>query len=967
VIGRSSSLERLFHNLDQGSTRKSPDSARITSSTLVFENMMMTTRPRLFLIDGHALAYRTYFALTGVGGGSRWITKAGEPTAGTYGFTSTLLRLLEQEQPEYLAVAFDTGKTFRDELYEEYKATRDKMPDDLRLQIERIHEVVETFGIPILEAEGFEADDVLGTVARLAAEQGVDVIILTGDRDLLQLANDHVTIRLSGQKLSEAVDYGPDQVRERYELDPDQLIDLKALIGDSSDNIPGVSGVGVKTAVKLLHEHKTLDAIYENLEDIQTRFRNKLETDRDNAYLSQTLGRIEINVPLDFDLEACRAAEYDRDSLIELFRLLEFRTLMDRIPGSAKVGGAGQLNLFVTSSAASKDPAREVIVVDTPEALSELGKRLAEAKHIAFDVETTSTDAMQADLVGISLALETGQGYYLPVGHNLTLTGGEQLELPSILDTLRDPLTNPEIPKVGHNLKYDYIVLVRAGLAVSPLSFDTMIAEWLCDPASRNLGLKNLAWVRLGIEMTQIESLIGSGRNQRSMADVAIGEVAPYAAADAEVCLQLLPELETELKEKGHWDLFVELEMPLIAILADMEMAGIKLDTSFLDQLSRTMGKRLGEIETEIFSQAGHSFNINSTQQLSTVLFDEMKLEPPDRTRKTASGHYSTAAGVLEALKNQNPIIEQILEHREIAKLKSTYADSFPNQVHPDTKRVHTSYNQTGSVTGRLASSDPNLQNIPIRTELGREIRRAFIAEPKHVLLSIDYSQIELRIVAHIAEDQALIQAFLEDQDIHAATAAAVGNMNVDQVTPEMRRNAKAINFGLIYGMSAFGLTRTTELTLAEAENFVKAYFERFPGVQNYLEDTRLSVVEDGYVATLLGRKRYFPQLVQGSSTSEVIRSRALREAINAPIQGSAADIIKLAMLRLPGQLQQEGLSARMLLQVHDELVFECKQAELQATTKLVRQVMQDAYKLRVPLKTDAKAGENWADMKALS
>ncbi len=928
---------------------------------------MMTTRPRLFLIDGHALAYRTYFALTGVGGGSRWITKSGEPTAGTYGFTSVLLRLLEQEQPEYLAVAFDTGRTFRDDLYEDYKATREKMPDDLRLQIERIHEVVETFGIPILEEEGYEADDVLGTVARLAAEHDVEVIILTGDRDLLQLADDHVTIRLSGQKLSEAVDYGPEQVRERYDLDPDQLIDLKALMGDSSDNIPGVSGVGEKTATKLLQEYKTLDAIYENLEDIQTRFRNKLEADQENAYLSRALGRIETSVPLAFDLEACKAAGYDRDGIIDLFRLLEFRTLMDRVPGAAPTAEAGQLNLFVTSGAVEQGPASDVTIVNTKSALKELGAQLAKASEIAFDVETTSTDAMQAELVGISLAIEAGKGFYLPVGHNPRNSAGGQLELSLILDTLRKPMTDARIPKVGHNLKYDYLLLARAGLMVTPLSFDTMIAEWLCDPGSRNLGLKNLAWVRLGVEMSTIDTLIGSGRNQRSMADVPIGDVAPYAVADAEVCLRLRPELEAELKEKGHWNLFVELEMPLIKILADMETAGIKLDTTFLDQLSSTMGQRLAGLESEIFSHAGHSFNINSTQQLSTVLFDELKLDPPDRTRKTASGHYSTAAGVLEELKEKHPIIEQILAHREISKLKSTYADSFPHQVDSQTKRVHTSYNQTGSVTGRLASSDPNLQNIPIRTELGREIRRAFIAKPDHVLLSVDYSQIELRIVAHIAEDKAMIQAFLEDQDIHAATAAAVGNIGLDEVTADMRRNAKAINFGLIYGMSAFGLTRTTALTLAEAENFVKAYFERFPGVQNYLEQTRQEVVQNGYVATLLGRKRYFPQLAQGSSSSEIIRSRALREAINAPIQGSAADIIKIAMLHVPDRLQVEGLSARMLLQVHDELVFECDQSELKATASLVQQVMQDAYKLRVPLKTDAKAGENWADMKAIS
>ncbi|TFH37296.1 MAG: DNA polymerase I [Anaerolineales bacterium] len=926
----------------------------------------MTPRPRLFLIDGHALAYRTYFALSGVGGGSRWITKAGEPTAGTYGFTAVLLRLLEQEQPEYLAVSFDTGKTFRDELYPEYKATRDKMPDDLRLQIDRIHEVVSTFGIPILEADGFEADDVLGTVARRAAEQGVDVIILTGDRDLLQLADEHVTIRLAGQKLSEALDFGPDQVRERYILDPQQLIDQKALMGDSSDNIPGVSGIGEKTAVQLLQEYKTLDAIYLNLEEIPTRFRNKLEADRDNAYLSQTLGRIETNVPIEFDLEACRAAGYDRNGIIELFRVLEFRTLMDRIPGAEKTALAGQMSLFNTSADSSPVPEREVIVVNTTDALKQLGTRLMQAAHIAFDVETTGTDPMQAQLVGISLAIEAGQGYYLPIGHNPGIAGGKQLALTTIIETLREPLTNPGIPKVGHNLKYDYIVLARAGLHAAPLAFDTMVAEWLCDPGSHNLGLKNLAWVRLGIEMVEIQALIGSGKKQRSMADVPIEQVAPYAAADAEVCLRLLPELKQELSEKGHWDLFQDLEMPLVSILAHMEMAGIKLDTLFLDQLSQSMAKRLAEIETEIFRHAGHSFNINSTQQLSTVLFDELKLAAPDRTRKTASGHYSTAANVLEELGEHHPIIAQILEQREIAKLKSTYADSFPNQVHPQTHRVHTSYNQTGSVTGRLASSDPNLQNIPIRTELGREIRRAFIAEPDHILLSVDYSQIELRIVAHIAEDQAMIQAFLEDQDIHAATAAAIGNVKLEQVTPDMRRNAKAINFGLIYGMSPYGLTRTTDLTLAEAENFVKAYFERFPGVQAYLEQIRSRVVQDGFVETLLGRKRYFPQLAQGSSTSEVIRSRALREAINAPIQGTAADIIKLAMLKLPERLQENGLSARMLLQVHDELVFECHQNELAATVGLVQQIMQAAYVLKVPLKTDAKAGENWADMTAM-
>ncbi|MFN2149727.1 MAG: DNA polymerase, partial [Anaerolineales bacterium] len=445
-------------------------------------------------------------------------------------------------------------------------------------------------------------------------------------------------------------------------------------------------------------------------------------------------------------------------------------------------------------------------------------------------------------------------------------------------------------------------------LEAGPLAFDTMLAEWLCDPASRNLGLKNLAWVRLGIEMTEIETLIGSGKSQISMADVPVARAAPYAAADAEVCLRLQPQLEAELKDKDQLELFGSLEMPLVPVLAAMERAGILLDVEFLDQLSGQLTERLGNLETEIFNLVGHSFNINSTQQLSQVLFEEMGLEPPDNARRTSSGHYSTAASVLEELRTSHEIVELILEHRELAKLKSTYTDAFPAQVNPETGRVHTSYNQTGSVTGRLASSDPNLQNIPIRTELGREIRRAFVAAPDHVLLSVDYSQIELRIVAHIAEDKAMIAAFLDDQDIHAATAAAVEGVPIEDVTPEMRRHAKAINFGLIYGMSAFGLTRTTDLTLAEAENFVKSYFERFPGVKTYLDGVREQVVKDGYVSTLLGRRRYFPQLLKESTVSEIARARALREAINAPIQGTAADIIKLAMLDLPPALAEAGL-----------------------------------------------------------
>ncbi len=923
----------------------------------------MPDTPRLFLIDGHALAYRAYFALTRAGDGSRWLTKAGEPTAGVYGFVSILLRLLEQQAPEYLAVSFDTGRTFRDDLYPEYKATRDKMPDDLRLQLDRIRQVVLAFGIPILEAEGYEADDVLGTVARRAAEQGVRVIILSGDRDLLQLVDDSVHVELAGQKLSEAIDYGPQAVLDKFGVSPGQLVDYKALVGDASDNIPGVKGIGEKTAVSLIQQYGSLEAIYEHLDEVPERFRTKLDSGRDSAYLSRRLSTIELDVPIEFDLESCRAQAYDRTRVVELFRELEFRSLLTRfVPGAE--GTARQMALFAAPSAPSQ-PAGASHIVNDGAALEALAACLQNASEIAVDVETTSTDAMRAELVGISVAVRPGEGYYLPVGHLPHLASAPQLPLEIILDALRGPLTDAAKPKVGHNLKYDLMVLARYGLEFSPLGFDTMLAEWLCDPSSHNLGLKDLAFVRLGLEMTHIQQLIGTGRPQRSMAEVPVADVAPYAAADAEVCLRLKPLLEAELESKQHGSLFRDLEMPLVAVLAAMEAAGIALDLKFLQELSLTLGQRIQELDADITRQVGHPFNLNSTQQLAAVLFGELGLAPPDRTRKTTSGHFSTAASVLEELRHAHPVVDRILEHRELSKLRSTYTDALPAQINPQTGRVHTSFSQTGAVTGRLASSDPNLQNIPIRTELGRQIRRAFIAAPGHVLLSVDYSQIELRIVAHVSEDEAMMHAFHEDQDIHAATAAAVFGVPQASVTPEMRRHAKAVNFGLIYGMSPFGLTRSTDLTLAEAETFVRVYFERFPGVRRYLDETRRLAAEQGYVETLLGRRRYFPQLMKGAqAVPEAARARAEREAINAPIQGTAADIIKLAMIRLPQALTQAGLRARMLLQVHDELVFEVPSEQIQPTVALVQQVMQGPMALRVPLKTDAKVGANWAEMR---
>jgi DNA polymerase-1 len=928
----------------------------------------MGRRPRLYLIDGHALAYRTYFALTRASDGSRWITKSGEPTAGTYGFVSVLLRVIEQDAPEFLAVSFDTGRTFRDEMYQDYKATREKMPEDLRPQIERIRQIVQAFRIPVLEAEGFEADDVLGTVARQAEAQGADVVILTGDRDLLQLTTPHVHVLLAGQKLSEAVEYGPQEVAAKYGLSPGQLVDLKALIGDTSDNIPGVRGIGEKTAVALLQEHESLDAVYAHLDQVAPRFRTKLEEGRADAYLSRDLGRIVTDVPIELDLEACRMQGYDRDAVAEHFRQLEFRSLLTRLQvGPVEGAGKQQLPLFVSAAPSAPPPGSACWVVSSAEDLERLERQLDEAHVLSIDTETTSTDPMTASLVGISLATAAGAGVYLPVGHSPAWAGGPQLDLEHVAQALRPRLAADTLPKVGHNLKYDMIVLARHGLPLGPLTFDTMLAEWLCDPASRNLGLKSLAWVRLGREMTEIESLIGSGKTQRSMSEVPIDQVAPYAAADAEVCLALQPLLEAELREKGQAQLFREMEMPLVGILADMEQAGIRLDVGFLSGLSQQMAVRLAELEAEVYGLVGHEFNLNSTQQLSHVLYGELSLEPPDRTRKTSAGRYSTAASVLDDLRHKHPVVDLILEHREVAKLKSTYTDALPVRVLPGTGRVHTSYNQTGSVTGRLASSDPNLQNIPIRTDLGRQIRAAFIAEDGHQLLSVDYSQIELRIVAHMAQDQAMIQAFLEDQDIHAATAAAVFGGDPAHITAEQRRNAKAVNFGLIYGMSAYGLSRSTDLTLGEADDFVKVYFQRFPGVRAYLDHTRRQAAARGYVETLFGRRRYFPQLSPtASGIPEVNRARAEREAINAPIQGTAADVIKIAMIRLPAAMSGAGLSGHMLLQVHDELVLEVPQNEVAPTVALVKRVMESAASLVVPLKTDAKVGRSWTDMQAI-
>lgn len=934
---------------------------------------------RLVLIDGHGLAYRMFFAIQ-----AEMTTRQGEPTNATYGFTRTLLSIINSEEPpEYLAVSFDVGRTFRDDLFGEYKATRAKMPDSLEQQIGRIHEVLEAFNIPRLELEGYEADDVLGTVARLAGEQGIETLIVTGDRDLLQLVDEHTIVQLPGSRSGEVEVYDAKAVEEKYGIRPDQFVDYKALIGDKSDNIPGVRGVGEKTAAQLLRQYGTLEGIYEHLDAISSaRTRNALEQGREAAFLSQKLARIVTDAPVDFDLEACRTHHYDRERVAAIFRELEFRSLLSQVHGadeptnrsaaSPPAPQGQQLPLFSPAEtalplAAAAEPVTEAHVVRDEAALEALAQKLEQAEGIAFDTETTSTDQMQAALVGISLAVRPGEGYYIPVGH--MLDEEPQLPLERVVERLRPALTDPSIPKYGHNIKYDAIVMERHGLAVTPLSVDTMIGEWLLHPeqSQRKLGLKNLAFYRLGIEMTEITDLLGRGKGQITMDLVPVAQAAPYAAADADVTLRLVEPICREIVEQGLESLFYDVEMALVPVLADMEMAGVKVDVAFLKRMSAEMARLLDERTRAIYNIAGYEFNLNSTQQLSEALFEKLQL-PTQGLRKTSSGYYSTAADVLDSLLEQDTtgIIEAILEYRELEKLRSTYVDALPHMVNPQTGRIHTSFNQTGTVTGRLSSSEPNLQNIPIRTELGRRVREAFIAEAGHMLVTADYSQVELRILAHVSGDEALRRAFLEGQDIHATTAATVYGIPLEQVTHGQRSFAKSVNFGLLYGMSAFRLARDSNLTLPEAEDFVKTYFERFPKVKQYLDATRRQAAEQGYVETLLKRRRYFPAL-QSQDTSQrgmMERRAAEREAVNMPIQGTAADIIKLAMIRLHSALEARGLRGRMILQVHDELLLEVPEEEVEETVALVKEVMENAYPLDVPLKVDAHAGRNWGELK---
>ena len=920
---------------------------------------------KLVLLDGHSLAFRGFYGLP-----QEMTSPQGELTNAIFGFTSMLLTILSEESPDYIAVAFDKGSTFRHKEFLEYKALRARMPEEMRTQLPRLRELLQAFNIPTFEIENYEADDLLGTLGRQAAQQDVHAMIASGDQDLFQLIGPRLVVRYTpGGPHPKTTIYDEIAFRARFGLEPQQLVDRKALTGDKSDNIPGVAGIGDKTAKSLLDQFGDLDVLYERLDEVKSkRIRNLLVEHKQRVLLNRHLTTIITDLPVTLDLSACIVSEYDRNQVMDLFRELGFRSLVDRLPESelSPTGMTQQLGLFAgDGEVTQKETSSDYSLIESRQALEEAVEAARQADILSVDVETTSTNAVAADLVGLSVAWQEGQGVYIPVGHE-EATDDRQLPWQEARALLKPLLEDPDVPKCAHNGEYDLTVLAEAGIDVQALAFDTMLAAWLCDPGSRNLGLKGMTWERLGVEMTPIEDLIGKrGKNQRTMAQVSPEQAAPYAAADVDMTLRLVPILRQQLEDKGQTRLFTDVEMPLVPVLVAMQRAGVLIDVSYLKEMETELSSQSGQLEQSILQEAGYHFNINSTQQLADVLFGSLGISSQGLPR-TSTGRISTAAGVLESLQGAHPVIDLILEHRQISKLLSTYVRALPALVNSRTHRIHTSYNQTGSETGRISSSDPNLQNIPIRTEVGRRVRRAFVAPEGWRLLSADYSQVELRVLAHVSHDLALLEAFRQGEDIHASTAARIHHVSMDEVTSEMRRVAKATNFGLMYGQSAFGLAQQTKMAQGEAREFIQKYFEAYPQVKAWLDDLRVQAGQQGYVETLLGRRRYFPELSGQAGGSHNVRQAAERAAINAPIQGTAADIIKIAMIRLHEELRARGARSRLILQVHDELVLEVPEEERVEMVTLVKETMEGAFELDAPLKVDVAVGQNWEQMESV-
>ena len=885
----------------------------------------------IYLIDGSSYIYRAYHAVRHLS------TTQGLPTNATFGFTNMLLKLLSDREPEHMTMAFDAkGPTFRHEIYEAYKANRPPMPEDLAVQIPYIKQVVEGMNIPSLELTGYEADDIIGTLARTAQEKGFQVVMVTGDKDFKQLVTPGTSIW--DPMKDRTIDY-PGLTKD-FGLEPSQWVDVMGLSGDTSDNIPGVPGIGEKTAISLIKTFGSLEEVFENLAKItKKKLRENLTNFREQAFLSRRLVAINTEVPLSVEIASLRVSSPDADRLARLFKDLEFQRLQ---------------KLFPIKSDLSHKKYRVILDDENFKALID---ELIQTGIFALDIETTAKDPMQAEVVGLSFASRPNEAAYIPLRHRYS-GAPRQLDPDRTLGSLKPLLEDPKLAKVGQNIKYDWIVLKRSGIDLQGVIFDTMVASYLLNPTRRAHNLETISAEYLDHEMISYKEVTGGKKGNKGFDEVPVDDAVPYACEDADITLMAYEVLKPKLREGGFDSLFNEVEMPLIPVLVDMEMSGICVDKDRLKAVSKEFERQLHETEDRIYAIAGERFNIQSHQQLGRILFENLKLPIQKKTKKKTG--YSTDVEVLTTLSLEHELPALVLQYRSLAKLKSTYADAIVDLIHPETHRIHTSYNQTVTATGRLSSSDPNLQNIPVRTEEGRKIRAAFVPQKGWILLSADYSQIELRLLAHYSEDPTLVEAFEEGQDIHARTAAEVFQLLPGMITLEMRRQAKVINFGIIYGMSPFRLSKELGITQKMAKVYIENYFRRYKGVKRFIEETKEEARKAGKVTTLLGRHRWLPDI---SSKNRTAREFAERTAVNTPLQGTAADLIKVAMIRIHQALDQKGLKAKMLLQVHDELVFEVPSEELWRVEELVTEVMEGTYKLRVPLKVDVKTGRNWAEV----
>lgn len=925
---------------------------------------------KLFLIDAYALIYRSYYAFLK----NPRINSKGINTSAIFGFINSLEDVLKRENPTHIAVAFDPkGPTFRHEAYELYKAQREETPEVIRQSVPIIKDIIEAYNIPILEVPRFEADDVIGTVSKQAEKEGFEVYMMTPDKDYGQLVSEHIFMyrpKFGG-------DYevmGVKEVLNKYSLTSvDQVIDLLGLMGDSSDNIPGCPGVGEKTAQKLLEEYGSIENLLENTDKLKGALQKRVTENAEQIRFSKFLATIKTDVPIQFDAAKCVREKPNETRLTEIYTELEFRTFINKMTGEEKKSapapqkvvakGPVQGNLFdlfateepsvpkYSTLANLKTILHVYKTVDTEEEMAKLGRFLADQDFFAFDTETDGIDPLTAGLVGMSFAVKENEAWYVPVP-------ADKEEATKVVAHFSPALQNRKSQKIGQNIKFDIIVLRKYGVRVAGPLFDTMIAHYLLNPELRH-GMDYLAETYLKYKPVPISQLIGpKGKNQLCMRDVPLAQIAEYAAEDADVTLKLKNFFAPELKKAGIESLFFDIEMPLIYVLVEMEVTGVKLDTVALKQSSEELTAALNNLEKEIYELAGVKFNINSSKQVGEVLFEHLKIE--EKAKKTKTGSYSTSEDILEKMRSKHPVVGKLLEYRGLKKLLSTYIDALPELINPETGKIHTSFNQTVTATGRLSSTNPNLQNIPIRDELGREIRKAFIPDNEDcTFFSADYSQIELRIMAHLSQDEHMIEAFRSGADIHSATAAKIYGIPVEEVTGDMRRKAKTANFGIIYGISIFGLAERLNIPRAESKELIEGYFKSYPGIRDYMDESIRIAKEKGYVETIFKRKRYLPDI---NSHNAIVRGYAERNAINAPIQGSAADIIKVAMVRIYNRFEEEGLKSKMILQVHDELNFNVCQDEQEKVRQIVLEEMENAIQLQVPLIADCGEGKNWLE-----